>query len=155
MPLMLNQEISNLYQEIILEHYKNPRNFGWPECFLSKANGSNPSCGDDVTVYLNSTDSGIVTDINFECTGCAISIASASIMSENIKFKPLEEVLQLSSMVQGLLSGSDEFNQDRIDRASEIIALFGVRKFPMRIKPFSPSTRGKTKTLIRYGRNEF
>ncbi|MDR2735342.1 MAG: SUF system NifU family Fe-S cluster assembly protein [Puniceicoccales bacterium] len=130
---MINTEIDNLYKEIILDHYKNPRNYGRPTRFTTEANGTNPSCGDEVTVYLTISQ-GMITDVNFECSGCAISMASASIMSENVKFKRLEDALALSASAQCFLTTSDNLDYESIKKATDILALAGVRNFPMRIK---------------------
>ncbi|MDR0351624.1 MAG: SUF system NifU family Fe-S cluster assembly protein [Puniceicoccales bacterium] len=130
--MMINTEIDNLYQEIILDHYRNPRNSGRPESFTIEANGNNPSCGDDVTIYLT-IDCGMITDVRFCCTGCAISVASASIMSETVKLKNLKDGLGLSKMVQRILSGTENI-QDEVLKNTDIIALTGVKHFPMRIK---------------------
>jgi nitrogen fixation NifU-like protein len=130
---MINTEIDNLYQEMILDHYRNPRNYIQPECFTAEANGNNPSCGDDVTIYLTAND-GMITDIHFQCTGCAISVASASIMSETMKSMPLGDGLALSRAIQSILSGSETSGQDEIIKGTDIMALNGVKHFPMRIK---------------------
>ncbi|MDR1458037.1 MAG: SUF system NifU family Fe-S cluster assembly protein [Puniceicoccales bacterium] len=130
---MINTEIDNLYREIILDHYRNPRNSGKPECFTAEASGNNPSCGDDVTIYL-ATNKELITDIHFQCSGCAISLASASIMTQAIKSKRLEDVLIMSKAVQCILTGTENFNQNEILKETDIIALTGVKHFPMRIK---------------------
>ena len=124
-------ELSDLYQQLIIDHNRNPRNFGRLEDKTHEADGFNPLCGDKVTVYLSVRD-GIVENIAFEGTGCAISIASASLLSEAIKGKPVEEALALFETMRGVLTGSDK-PVDR-DALGKLAALEGVKAFPSRIK---------------------
>ena len=83
-------DITDLYQEIILDHSKNPQNFGTLDKYTCTAEGNNPLCGDSLTVYVN-VENNIISDVSYRARGCAISIASASIMSKTIKGKTLEE----------------------------------------------------------------
>ena len=87
-------EISELYQEVILDHNKNPRNYGKPEAYNHFAEGFNPLCGDRIELYLNVEDN-IVKDIKFESKGCAISKSSASIMTTLLKGKSLNEAQEI------------------------------------------------------------
>ena len=125
-------ELRELYQELILDHNRHPRNFGVPEHSTNQADGHNPLCGDQVTVYLD-VEGGVVRDIKFMGTGCAISMASASMMTDAIKGKPVEEVEQLfekfhramtDEQASGPIAGED----------SELDALSGVKEFPIRVK---------------------
>ena len=84
-------DLRDLYQEVILDHGKNPRNFGVLEQYTCTAEGNNPMCGDQLTVYIDIKDD-IVSDVSYRARGCAISVASASIMSKIIKGKTIEEV---------------------------------------------------------------
>jgi nitrogen fixation NifU-like protein len=130
-------ELRDLYQEMILDHGKNPRNHRHPEDANREACGNNPMCGDQLTVYLTLDDGGIIQDAAFEGTGCAISTASASMMTEIIKGRPEEEVRALFERFH-LMCTSDDAIADGIDidpRAlTRLEMLSGVRQFPMRVK---------------------
>ena len=84
-------DITDLYQEVILDHSKNPQNFGILDQYTCTAEGINPMCGDSLTVYVN-VENNVISDVSYRARGCAISIASASIMSKMIKGKTIEEV---------------------------------------------------------------
>ena len=129
--------LTDLYQEVILDHSKNPRNFGTSDDANRQARGNNPLCGDRVSVYL-SVDGDQIEDAHFDARGCAISIASASMMTEMIKGKSVEEAKSLFERFhalvtapQGAAGGGDEAVDDDL---SEIASLSGVRAFPTRIK---------------------
>ncbi len=121
-----------LYQEVILDHNKNPRNYRRMDDANHHADGHNPLCGDKIKVYLN-VDDGVVKDVSFEGVGCAISTASASLMTESIKGKPLSEVKSLFETFHGIVTTSAD---EEIDASSlgKLEALTGVREFPMRVK---------------------
>ena len=123
-------QLTDLYQEIILDHSKNPKNFGVLDRYTCTAEGNNPMCGDQLTVYVNVKDN-IVSDVSYRARGCAISVASASIMSQMIKGKTLEEVNILFDKFHRLCMGEDiEEDED-----TEILqVLSGVSKFPTRVK---------------------
>jgi|TARA_Y100000356_G_scaffold107534_1_gene93645 nitrogen fixation NifU-like protein len=122
--------INDLYQEVILDHAKSPRNFGVLEQYTCSAEGNNPMCGDQLTVYVDVKD-GLVSDVSFSARGCAISIASASIMSSIIKGKTIEEVNILFDKFHMLCTGQDIEDDDD----TEILrVLSGVSKFPTRVK---------------------
>ncbi len=128
-------ELRELYQEVILDHGKTPRNFGKPEGATCQSNGHNPLCGDTVTVYLRLRDN-IVEDVGFEGRGCAISIASASMMTELLKGKRLVEVEAMFERFHHLVTGDaavgeGEFDDDDFEK---LLVLAGVREFPMRVK---------------------
>tara|TARA_Y100000588_G_scaffold334016_1_gene373256 strand:+ start:133 stop:582 length:450 start_codon:yes stop_codon:yes gene_type:complete len=124
-------DLRELYQEIILDHNKNPRNFGaLPSCNRS-AKGHNPLCGDMVTTYLFVED-GVVKDVRFDGKGCAISIASASIMTSLVVGKPEAAVRAMFDLFHAFVT-----NEDRDDLGAgleELTALGGVRDYPMRVK---------------------
>jgi nitrogen fixation NifU-like protein len=139
--------LEDLYREIILDHYRSPRNRGeLPVPPAQKVEGFNPLCGDEVVLYLDvDPDSGTVRDIKIEGQGCSISQASTSMMSAAVKGKPLEEVRRLISAFKALMSihGSKlEGDGDGADlaadlegvRLGDLEALQGVVKFPVRIK---------------------
>lgn len=121
--------LRDLYQEMIVDHGKTPRNFGSIDHATHSHAGNNPLCGDNLVVYLQLQD-GKVADIRFEATGCAISVASASMMSEVIKGKTLEEVNELFELFHVLVTegkGDDE-------KLGKLAAFSGVAEFPVRVK---------------------
>ena len=123
-------EITDLYQDIILDHSKNPHNFGVLDQYTCTAEGNNPLCGDSLTVYVN-IENNIISDVSYKARGCAISIASASIMSDTIKGKTLEEVNILFDKFHRLCTGQTVEDDDD----TEILkVLSGVSKFPTRVK---------------------
>ena len=123
-------QLTDLYQEIILDHSKNTKNFGVLERYTSNDEGNNPMCGDQLTVYVIVKDN-IVSDVSYRARGCAISVASASIMSQMIKGKTLEEVNILFDKFHRLCMGEDiEEDED----TETLQALSGVSKFPTRVK---------------------
>ena len=123
-------ELRDLYQEVILDHNRRPRNFRTLPAANRHAEGHNPLCGDRVTVYLEVAD-GRIRDLAFQGSGCAISTASASLMTEALKGRSLDEARQLfegfhSFVTTGAGEGSEELGK---------LAVFsGVREFPMRVK---------------------
>ena len=123
-------DIRDLYQELILDHTRKPRNFGPLDTANRQAEGFNPLCGDRVTVTLH-LESGRVRDVHFEGSGCAISTASASLMTEAVKGKPVSEVEALFERVHGLLTGEPGSLGTNLGK---LAALGGVREFPMRVK---------------------
>ena len=122
--------IEELYQEVILDHSKSPRNFGVLDRYTCTAEGNNPMCGDQLTVYVDIKDD-IVSDVSYRARGCAISIASASMMSSIIKGKTIEEVNILFDKFHKLCMGEEVEDDDDIAR---LRALSGVSKFPTRVK---------------------
>lgn len=124
-------ELNDLYQEVILEHSKAPRNFRQPATTNRKAEGYNPLCGDHYTVFLD-VEGDAIRDIGFQGSGCAISRASASMMTQLVKGKTKEEAAQLFDQFHRLVTG-EEANSG--DPALGKLAVFsGVRKFPARVK---------------------
>ena len=125
-------ELTELYQEIILDHNKYPRNYGSLVDFTASREGYNPLCGDEVTVYWKIED-GSIEDISFEARGCAISRASASMMTRILKGKTVEEAKNLFHLLKQRITqahGEEDFPEELGDLA----ALEGVRKYPARIK---------------------
>lgn len=127
--------LEDLYREIILDHYKNPRNRGELEPPAVSAEGHNPLCGDEIQVYLL-VENGIVTDVRISGQGCSISQSSASMMSAAVKGKTIEEVRALVARFKHMMA-IDEDTADSIDTSTplgDLEALQGVVKFPVRIK---------------------
>jgi nitrogen fixation NifU-like protein len=123
-------ELDELYREIILDHYRNPRNRGSLDRPSATSEGDNPLCGDEVRVDLDIRD-GRVFEVRFSAKGCSISQASASMMTEAIKGRSLEEVGSLFETFKGMMYGSDEVD---VEALGDLEALQGVRKFPVRVK---------------------
>jgi len=126
----MTSELRDLYQEIILDHSRNPRNSGQLETTTGEANGNNPLCGDRVTVYVELTD-GKIVDVAFEARGCAISIASASMMTEHLKGLTVEEARAAHEEFSNHLMKPEAPD---IPQENPLGALMGVRNFPTRIK---------------------
>jgi nitrogen fixation NifU-like protein len=124
-------DLDELYQEVILDHNKSPRNFRTIEDADRKAEGYNPLCGDQLTVYLK-LDGGVIKDISFRGSGCAISKASASIMTAELKGKTEAEAHQLFEHVHKMLTG--ELEHDGSGKIGKLVILSGVCKFPARVK---------------------
>jgi nitrogen fixation protein NifU and related proteins len=122
-------ELKDLYREVILDHNKSPRNFGAIEDADRVVNGVNPLCGDKMTLYLK-LDGDTIEDVRFEGTGCAISIASSSLMTERVKGATVGESLALFDDVHGMLTGKSEPDE----HMEKLAALAGVREYPSRVK---------------------
>ena len=125
-------ELRELYQQIILDHNKNPRNFGVLENANRHQEGYNPLCGDHLHVYLQVEDD-LIRDIRFEGSGCAISRASASLMTSALKGKRLSEAEELFEQFHDLLTSDSESRVDR-KKLGKLAVFAGVREFPMRVK---------------------
>ena len=128
--------LKELYQEIILEHGKNPRNIGKTENFNKDAKGNNPWCGDNVHVYLKLNDQRKVGDISFEGSGCAISMASASIMTDIVKDKEEKDVRNLTKDFLDMIKEKPELVTKSLseDEKTKLMSLSGVKQYPMRVK---------------------
>jgi nitrogen fixation NifU-like protein len=125
-------ELSELYQQVILDHNKKPRNFKKIENAELSAEGYNPLCGDQLTVYLN-LDNGVVSDISFEGSGCAISKAAASMMTQAVKKKSRAEAELLFQEFHSMVTG--ELDEEAEDNHLGNLKIFaGVRDFPVRVK---------------------
>ncbi|HEX9875615.1 MAG TPA: SUF system NifU family Fe-S cluster assembly protein [Gammaproteobacteria bacterium] len=125
-------ELQDLYREVILDHNRQPRNFGELEPADRIIEGVNPLCGDRVTLYVK-LDGDRVEDIRFKGTGCAISVASSSLMTERIKGSTISESLELFDKVHGMLTKGSDAPED-LDELGKLAALSGVREFPSRVK---------------------
>lgn len=125
-------DLRELYQQVILDHCKHPRNFHKLEDSNRTAEGYNPLCGDKVTLYLRVEDS-VIREIGFEGTGCAISKASASLMTISLKGKTRAEAKKLFEKFHRMVTGKDgsAFDQDALGK---LTVLSGVREFPVRVK---------------------
>lgn len=124
--------LSDLYQEVILDHNKTPRNFRAVEGATHSGLGHNPLCGDQLALYVK-VEEGVIRDIGFQGKGCAISKASASLMTEAVKGKTIEEAEALFARFHDLLTGPPDVKADA--RSFGKLAVFsGVREFPARVK---------------------
>lgn len=122
-------DLQELYQEVILDHNKRPRNFRAIE-HGQKAEGYNPLCGDRLTVYLR-VENGRIQDASFQGSGCAISKASASLMTDSVKGKTLEEAGDLFERFHGMITRAPE---EPVDDLGKLTVFAGVRQFPIRVK---------------------
>lgn len=129
-------DLRDLYQEVILDHGKHPRNFGHPAKSNRSAHGHNAMCGDTIDVFLTVDDQGRIVDAAFEGQGCAISVASASMMTEMLKGRTEEEAHRLFEKMHALCTGKDDVDLDALDEdtADRMQILAGVRQYPMRVK---------------------
>ena len=125
--------LEDLYREIILDHYKSPRNRGTLEPPAVRAEGHNPLCGDEIEVFI-AVENDIVSDIKISGQGCSISQSSASMMSAAIKGKPIAEVRALISRFKHMMSIEEDDEPDTSAPLGDLEALQGVVKFPVRIK---------------------
>jgi nitrogen fixation protein NifU and related proteins len=128
--------IKELYQEIILEHGKNPRNLRKTDNFNKDAKGNNPLCGDNVHVYLKLDEKKKVEDISFEGSGCAISMASASIMTDLIKGKEENIAKEIINDFLSMIKENPELKSKNLkdDEKTKLMCLSGVKQYPMRVK---------------------
>lgn len=123
-------DLTDLYQEVILDHNRRPRNFRVLEHPSHDAEGYNPLCGDRLHLYLE-VDGGIVKDVAFQGSGCAISKASASLMTDSIKGRSTEEVLSLFERFHQMVTTPPE---SPVEDLGKLSVLAGVRQFPVRVK---------------------
>jgi nitrogen fixation NifU-like protein len=128
----MDQELRELYQEVILDHNKSPRNFRNMEDPTQDAEGYNPLCGDTIHIYLKVND-GIVTDVSFQGSGCAISKASASLMTSAVKGKTKDEAEKIFKNFLDLITGNLGKNPDK-DKLGKLAVFAGVQEFPVRVK---------------------
>ena len=128
--------LKELYQEIILDHGKNPRNLRKSENFNKDAKGHNPLCGDKVHVYLKLNETKKVEDISFEGQGCAISMASASIMTDLIKGKEENEAKEIINDFLNMIKEKETLTTNLLsdDEKTKLMCLSGVKQYPMRVK---------------------
>jgi nitrogen fixation NifU-like protein len=123
-------DLSDLYQEVILDHNKRPRNFRTLETANHSAEGYNPLCGDRLHLYVR-VDDEVVTDVGFQGSGCAISKASASLMTDSIKGRPVAEVRALFQRFHTMVTTPPE---TAVEDMGKLSVLAGVREFPVRVK---------------------
>jgi nitrogen fixation protein NifU and related proteins len=123
--------LADLYRDVIIDHNRNPRNFRKipPPC--SHAEGLNPLCGDKLQVYLKLGADDRIEDVAFEGSGCAISVASASLMTETLRGKTRAEAEDMFARIHGMLTGAEEPD---IGAVGKLAALAGVREYPSRVK---------------------
>ena len=129
-------ELKELYQEIILDHGKNPRNFGKCKNFTSDARGHNPLCGDKVHIYAELDNDKKILDISFEGEGCAISLASASILTDILKGRDFQVAKTITDNFLNLIKENKLITVNSLDenQKTTLMSLSGVKDFPMRVK---------------------
>jgi len=126
-------DLRELYQEVILDHGKHPRNFHACEDATNEARGNNPLCGDQLVIYLKMGEDGKVADASFVGKGCAISMASASMMTDLLKGRTAEEAQAMFDAFHKMCTGEEE-DVDLGEEAEKLRVLSGVREFPTRVK---------------------
>lgn len=129
----MNSEISNLYQEVILDHNKNPRNFGGLDPHTHSAKGHNPLCGDKLEIQLF-IENNVIVDVKFQGQGCAISKASASIMTSLIKGKTIDAARELFSKFHHLVTNEHDNEEIDIIDLGKLAVFAGVKDYPARVK---------------------
>ena len=129
-------DLKELYQDIILEHGKSPRNFGICKEFTHQAKGYNPLCGDKVHIYLKLNNEKKVENLTFEGSGCAISMASTSIMTELVQGKSLADAQNIVFDFLNMIKNTQEIKSEKLDEDQKIkiMSLSGVKQYPMRVK---------------------
>ena len=129
-------DLKELYQDIILEHGKSPRNFGKCNGYNHEAKGYNPLCGDQVQVYLKLNEKKNVEELTFEGSGCAISMASTSIMTELVKGKSFSVAKKIINEFLNMVKGGPEVKTKDLneDQKIKLMSLSGVKQYPMRVK---------------------
>jgi nitrogen fixation NifU-like protein len=127
--------MDSMYQQIILDHYKNPQHRGLPETFDAEVHHVNPTCGDEVTLRVRVTD-GTIAELGWEGEGCSISQASTSVMSDLVVGKPIEDALELQQKFLGLMQsrGTAEITAADEEELEDAVAFEGVSKYPARVK---------------------
>jgi nitrogen fixation NifU-like protein len=141
----MSSDLRELYQSVILDHNKSPRNFCKPEGANRSAEGINPLCGDQLTVYL-SIENGVVEDVGFNGTGCAISTASASLMTQSIKGRKIEDVEHLFAGFHEMVTSNPQASTGGED-LGKLSVFSGVREFPMRVKCATLAWHAMTEAL--------
>jgi nitrogen fixation protein NifU and related proteins len=127
----MSDQLNELYRDVILDHYRDPRGRKEIDHPHVHNEGKNPSCGDEIEVDLKINDN-VVNELGVHCAGCAISVASGSMLSEIIEGKSLSEVKEIAQKVKSMLKGEGELPDDEL--YEEIAILHGVKQFPVRIK---------------------
>ena len=128
----MSTELDSLYQEIILDHYKNPHHAGLRDPFEAEVHHVNPTCGDEVTVRVHLAD-GLVGDVSYDAVGCSISQAATSVMADLVIGKPVAEAMAVQDSFLTLMQGKGTVEPDE-DVLEDGIAFAGVAKFPARVK---------------------
>jgi len=126
-------DLKDLYQEVIIDHNRSPRNFGQLEDATQIAEGYNPLCGDKLNLYLK-TEDDVITDVSFDGSGCAISVASASLMTDSLKGKTTKEAEQLFQNFHDLIMEEEKPEQGQMQSLGKLMALAGVKEYPARVK---------------------
>ena len=142
---MSSNNLDTLYRQVIMDHYKNPRNRGVIEDDSLTINMNNPTCGDRIQLTLK-VENDMVVDAKFEGEGCSISMSSASMMTQAIKGKPIDEALKLANNFSDMVQGKDLEIDEDLD-LGDIEALQGVCKFPARIKCATLAWKAMEKAL--------
>jgi nitrogen fixation NifU-like protein len=133
---MSAQDLDTLYQEIILDHYKNPQNAGLREPYEAQVHHVNPTCGDEVTLRVHLVDHGegnVVEDVSYHAEGCSISQASASVLTELVIGRSVDQAMEIHENFLTLMQGKGQVDPDE-DVLEDGIAFAGVAKFPARVK---------------------
>lgn len=128
----MNSDLEELYQEVILDHSRRPRNFGELSDAAVRVHGDNPSCGDEIDLSVKFSADGSVDEIKFSGHGCAISQASASLMTAKVKGKPRPETEEVLRAFRDLVAGDGETSSPV--KLGDLGVMRGVRKFPQRVK---------------------
>ncbi len=142
---MSSNNLDTLYRQVIMDHYKHPRNKGVIEDDSLTINMNNPTCGDRIQLTLK-VENDLVVDAKFEGEGCSISMSSASMMTQAIKGKPIDEALKLANNFSDMVQGKDIEIDEDLD-LGDIEALQGVCKFPARIKCATLAWKAMEKAL--------
>lgn len=134
----MREDLRELYQSVILDHARSPRNFRHPERATCQAHGHNPMCGDQLSVYLSLDTEGVIEDAAFEGNGCAISLASASLMTELLRGRSAGDALRLQVAFQALCAPNQPREATAVEQDGQALerlrVLSGVRAFPARVK---------------------
>ena len=128
----MSNELDSLYQEIILDHYKNPHHAGLREPFEAEVHHVNPTCGDEVTLRVHVSD-GTVSDVSYDAVGCSISQAATSVMTDLVIGKSVDDAMAVQDTFLTLMQGKGQVEPDE-DVLEDGIAFAGVAKFPARVK---------------------
>jgi nitrogen fixation protein NifU and related proteins len=128
----MSTELDSLYQEIILDHYKHPRHGGLRDPYEAEVHHVNPTCGDEVTLRVHLAD-GTVEDVSYDAVGCSISQASASVLTELVIGKKIDDAMEIHQAFLTLMQGKGEVEADE-DVLEDAVAFAGVAKFPARVK---------------------
>lgn len=128
----MSTDLDLLYQEIILDHYKNPHHAGLRDPFEAEVHHVNPTCGDEITLRVHLSD-GVVADVSYDALGCSISQAATSVMADLVIGKPVDEAMAIHQSFLGLMQGKGQVEPDE-DILEDGIAFAGVAKFPARVK---------------------